>query len=199
VAGETETLRSFGEQRACAKGSTHRGIEGLGGEGADMSFGVCEALRAGRPSPACSLAELRVLVCRWKAPVLVWIVEGGWGCGQVDEDARTRLESGECGGGCGQVDEDPRARLQSGGCVGRSTKDPCAHLRSGGWPWGVWYRPKPSRSLGEFRVQWPVRRRPYARLERRGCVRVDETPHARRVRQLVRMSNLALHAISADN
>jgi hypothetical protein len=63
VAGETETLRSFGEQRACAKGSTHRGIEGLGGEGADMSFGVCEALRAGRQSPACSLAEPRVLVC----------------------------------------------------------------------------------------------------------------------------------------
>ena len=81
MAGETETLRSFGEQRACAKGSTHRGIEGLRGEGADMSFGVCEALRAGRQSPACSLAEPRVLVCRGKAPVLVWIVEGGWGCG----------------------------------------------------------------------------------------------------------------------
>jgi len=32
-------------------------------------------------------------------------------------------------------------------------------LRSGGWQWGVWYRPKPSRSLGELRVQWPVRRR----------------------------------------
>jgi hypothetical protein len=41
---------------------------------------------------------------------------GGWDCGQVDEDARTCLESGGCGGGCGQVDEDPRARLQSGGC-----------------------------------------------------------------------------------
>jgi len=52
-------------------------------------------------------------------------------CGQVDEDARTRLESGGCGGGCGQVDEDPRARLESGGCVGRSTKDPRARLRSG--------------------------------------------------------------------
>jgi hypothetical protein len=36
-------------------------------------------------------------------------------CGQVDKDARTCLESGECGGGCGQVDEGPRARLQSGG------------------------------------------------------------------------------------
>jgi len=79
----------------------------------------------------------------------------------IDEDART-----------------PSARLQSGGCVGRSTKDPRAHLRSGGWQWGVWYRPKPSRSLGELRVQWPVRRRPYARLESRGHVRVDETPHA---------------------
>jgi len=86
----------------------------------------------------------------------------------VDEDARTRLESGDCGGGCGQVDEDPRARLQSGGCVGRLTKDPCTCLRSGGWPWGMWYRPKPSRSFREFRVQWPVRWRPYARLEREG-------------------------------
>ena len=63
---------------------------------------------------------------------LVWIVDGGCGCGQVDEDAHTRLESGE-GGGCGQVDEDPRTRLQSGGCVGRSTKVPRARLRSGGW------------------------------------------------------------------
>jgi hypothetical protein len=40
----------------------------------------------------------------------------------------------------------------------------------------MWGRPKPSRSLGELRVQWQVRRRPYARL---GRVRVDETPHAR--------------------
>jgi hypothetical protein len=63
VAGETETLRSFGEQRACAKGSMRRGIEGPGGEGADMSFGVCKALRAGRRSPACSLAEQSLRVC----------------------------------------------------------------------------------------------------------------------------------------
>jgi hypothetical protein len=161
------------------EGSTRREIEGLGGEGADTSFGVCEALQAGRRSPACSLAEPRVPVCQRKAPGLVWIAEGGWGCGQVDEDTRTRLESRGCGGGCGQVDENPSARLQSGGCVGRSTKDPRARLRSGGWQWGVWYRPKPSCSLGELRVQWPVRRRPYARLESRGRVRVDETPHAR--------------------
>jgi hypothetical protein len=38
--------------------------------------------------------------------------ECGGGCGRVDEDARTRLESGGCGGGCGQVDEDPRACLR---------------------------------------------------------------------------------------
>jgi len=31
--------------------------------------------------------------------------------------------------------------------VGRSTKDPRAYLRSGGWQWGVWGRPKPSHSL----------------------------------------------------
>jgi hypothetical protein len=136
------------------------------------------------------LGEPRVLIRRRKAPALVWIAEGGWGCGQVDKHARTCLESG----GCGQVDEDPRARLQSGGCVGRSTKDPCACLRSGGWPWGMWYQPKPSRLLGEFRVQWPARRRPYSCLERRGCVRVDETPHVRRVRQLVRMGNEGLCA-----
>jgi hypothetical protein len=66
-----------------------------------------------------------------KPRVFAWRAEVGWGCGQVDEDARTRLESGGCGGGCRQVDEDPHARLQSGGCVGRSTKDPRARLRSG--------------------------------------------------------------------
>jgi len=62
--------------------------------------------------------------------------------------------------------------------VGRLTKDPHARLRSGGWQRGVWGRSKPSRSLGELRVQWQVRRRPYARLESRGRVWVDETPHA---------------------
>ena len=69
----------------------------------------------------------------------------------------------------------PSRLFASGGCVGRSTKDPRTRLRSGGWQWGMWGRPKPSRSLGELRVQWQVRRRPYARL---GRVRVDETPHA---------------------
>jgi hypothetical protein len=63
---------------------------------------------------------------------------------------------------CGKVDEGPRARL-----------------RSGGWQWGMWGRPKPSGSFGELRVQQQVRQRPYACLESRGCVRVDETPHAR--------------------
>ena len=48
MAGEMETLRPFGEQNVCAKGSMRRGIEGPGGEGADMSFGVCKALWVGR-------------------------------------------------------------------------------------------------------------------------------------------------------
>jgi len=39
-------------------------------------------------------------------------------------------------------------------CVGRSTKDPRARLRSRGWQWVVWGRPKPSCSLGELRVQF---------------------------------------------
>jgi hypothetical protein len=70
---------------------------------------------AGGSTKSRVFAWRRVPVCRQKAPTLVWIAEGGRGCGQVDEDARTHLESGGCGGGCGQVDEDPRARLQSGG------------------------------------------------------------------------------------
>ena len=87
---------------------------------------------AGGSTKSHVFAWRRVPVCRRKAPALVWIAEGGWGCGQVDEDTLTCLESGGCGGGCRQLDEDPRTRLQSGGCVGRSTKDPRARLRSGG-------------------------------------------------------------------
>ena len=97
---------------------------------------------AGGSTKSRMFAWRRVPVCRQKAPALVWIAEGGRGCGQVDEDARTRLESGGCGGGRG-----PSHSFAEWRCVGRSTKDPRAHLRSGGWQWAVWGRPKPSHSL----------------------------------------------------